>query len=286
MKSLIIGANGMVGTALSRQLPNAIKTVRLPDPVPTRFELYADITKYETLFPVFANYRPEVVYLAAANTNVDKCESLETNVTNVRGPTQILRLCEQFGSKLVFFSSPYVFNGKSEWPYDIAEETAPINNYGMQKELVEQLILKSSLRFVIIRTVGVFGFDRERKNFVNRVSDTVNTGKKVYAPSDQVMNPISSSDLARIAVQLAKDEQGIFHVAGDACVSKYEFARTVADYFDHKNLIVPRTSEQMKQKAARPKMGCLDCHELEVLGIQIPNFYKSLYLFLDAEISS
>lgn len=285
MKSLIIGANGMVGGALSRQIPNAIKTVRLPEPVPTRFELYADITKYESLFSIFSNYRPDIVYLAAYNTDVDKCESPETDTTNIRGATTVLRLCEQFESKLVFFSSSYVFNGKAKHPYDLSEETNPINGYGRQKELVEQKILSSDAKFVIIRTVGVFGPDPARKNFVNRIEDTVVTEKKVFVPDDQYMNPIYSGDLARIAIQLAKKEQGVFHVAGSECVTKYQWARDIGEYFGYGKYVIPVPTKDMKQVAPRPRMGCLDCHELEVLGISIPNYFSSLNIFLDSEVA-
>lgn len=286
MKSLIIGANGMLGTALSRQLPNAIKTVRLPDPVPTRFEIYADITKYESLFSIFSNYRPELVFLTAYNTDVEKCENEETDATNIRGATTVLRLCEQFESKLIFFSSSYVFDGESKYPYDILEQANPINRYGFQKDFVEKKIITSDLEeFVIVRTVSVFGPDPARKNFVNQIEDNVTLGKKVFVPDDQFVNPVYSGDLARLAVHLAKHERGLFHVAGDTCLTKYEWAVKVASYFGYEKYVVPLSSKDMKQMAKRPKMGCLDCHELEIVGQGIPSFKAGLDLFLDSEVA-
>lgn len=286
MKSLIIGANGMLGTALSRQLPNAIKTVRLPDPVPTRFEIYADITKYESLFSIFSNYRPELVFLTAYNTDVEKCESEETDATNIRGATTVLRLCEQFESKLIFFSSSYVFDGESKYPYDILEQTNPVNRYGFQKDFVEKKIITSDLNeFVIIRTVSVFGPDLSRKNFVNQIEDNVTLEKKVFVPDDQYVNPVYSGDLARLAIHLAKHERGLFHVAGDTCLTKHEWAVKVASYFGYEKYVVPLSSKDMRQMAKRPKMGCLDCHELEVVGQGIPSFKAGLDLFLDSEVA-
>lgn len=280
MKSLIIGAHGMVGLALSRQLPNAIKTVRL-DPSPTRFELYADINKHETLFSIFSEYRPDVVFLAAYETNVDGCEDLTTNITNVRGPTTVLRLCEQFGSKLVFFSSSYIFDGKSKTPYRTIDEPNPISNYGQQKLTVENLIKSSQANFLIVRTVGVFGPDKGRKNFVSRISDAIATGKKVHVPNDQYMNPIASWDLARAAVMLARDTKGVVHVAGNSCLNKYEWALEVAKYFGERGSnIIATSSKEMKQPAKRPKMGCLKTE----LPLAIADFSTSLNAFLDSEV--
>lgn len=278
-KSLIIGS-GLIGTALRKQIKeNVLYTSR-----DTTKGTYVDISNYESLFSVFSEYRPNVVYLAASNAYVDACEDIETNRDNVRGPVMVLRLCEQFECKFVFFSSSYVFNGKSRYPYSEKQELNPVQNYGKQKEAVENLILTSDAKYVIIRTVGVFGSDINRRNFVTQVIDTVSTKKKVYAPIDQFMNPINSDDLASITVQLANKYNGIFHVAGDECLTKYDFALRVAKYLDREKYVIPVTSEEMKQKALRPKMGCLDCSVIEERGIKIPSFENGLQRFMSMEL--
>jgi len=77
MKSLIIGTQGLVGSALTRCLPNAIQGIPMEATDPK--QRYMDIMKYETLFKVFSEIRPRVVYLAAAIANVDKCEDFGTS---------------------------------------------------------------------------------------------------------------------------------------------------------------------------------------------------------------
>ena len=281
MKSLIIGSQGLVGSALKKYIPNAIEGVQMESK--TKEQVYIDITKYETLFKVFSEKRPKVVYLPAAIADVDKCEDVSTNVVNIRGITTVLRLCEQFESKLVWFSSSYVFDGYSKTPYTVVADTNPLNNYGKQKEAIERLILKSDTSFVIIRTVGVFGEERRKKNFAKQVISSVFAGTKVNVPEDQYMNPILSTDLARISVQLADKENGLFHVSGDTCISKYDFAVRIAKYFNLENLVIPTTTEKMKQRAMRPKMGCLDCSSLTELGIQIPSLESGILKFLQLE---
>lgn len=283
MRTLIIGARGLVGSALKRYIPDALCGISVEPK--EKDQVYTDITKYETLFKVFSNYRPQVVYLPAAITHVDKCEDDSTNVVNVRGATTVLRLCESFESKLVYFSSSYVFNGKKKSPYTTLEETDPINNYGKQKVAVENLILESKLPALIVRTVGIYGPERLKKNFAKQVISAIFKGQKVFAPSDQKMNPILSIDLAKITVYLADKHTGIWHVSGDTCLTKYEFAKRIAGYFGLEDLVESKTTEEMSQKALRPKNACLDCSELNRVGIKVPSFDGGLVAFLGMEYS-
>lgn len=283
MKSLIIGSQGLVGSALSRIIPDAICGIQME--AFEKNQMYIDITKYETLFKAFSIHRPKIVYLAAAIADVNSCENYGTSIVNVRGSTNVVRLCEQFDSKLVFYSSSYVFDGEKNAPYTEEDEPHAIQSYGKQKLNMEYLIEENSdLDYVIIRTVGVFGTERKKKNFAKQVISSVFAGKTVYAPDDQWMNPILSDDLARVSVKLAEGNgYGIVHVAGDTCITKYEFAQRIAGYFGYSSLVKPISTEAMKQKAARPKMGCLDCSYLLDYGIEIPSLNSGLQKFLSAD---
>ena len=197
MKSLIIGSQGLVGSAISRMVPNAVCGIQME--AFEKHQMYIDITKYETLFKAFSIHRPKIVYLAAAIADVNSCESYGASTVNVRGSTNVVRLCEQFDSKLVFYSSSYVFDGTKDAPYTEKDEPSPIQQYGVQKLTMEDLISQSDLDYVIIRTVGVFGTERKKKNFAKQVISSVFAGKTVYAPDDQWMNPILSDDLAMVS---------------------------------------------------------------------------------------
>lgn len=280
MTDLIIGGKGLVGSALKRQLPDAWVGINVE---PTSHdEVYTDITKYETLFKAFKNIRPDFVYLVASIAHVDACEeSAGTDVVNVRGATTVLRLCESFGAKLIYFSSSYVFDGEKNSPYTVLDVPCPINRYGNQKASVENLIVSSDADFLIVRTVGVYGVERQKKNFAKQVISSIFRCKKVFVPDDQKMNPILSNDLARVTVQLAKRYGGIHHVAGNVCMTKYDFAHRIASYFNLESLIEPKSSDEMNQKARRPRNGCLDCSELEKMGIPVPDFDAGLTRFME-----
>lgn len=281
MRTLIIGGRGMVGSAIKRQIPDALVGISVEPKAED--QVYTDVTKYETLFKVFKKFRPQIVYLPAAIAHVDNCESQGTDLVNIRGAATVLRLCDSFESKLVYFSSSYVFDGEKSSPYSVLDEPNPVNHYGHQKLTVENLILQSEADALIIRTVGVYGIERLKRNFAKQVISALFAGRKVFAPDDQYMNPILSADLARISIRLANKYKGIWHVAGDTCLSKYEFASRIAGYFGLDGMVEPRTSDKMNQKARRPKNACLDCSELRNVGMDVPDFDAGLVRFLSME---
>lgn len=281
MRALIIGARGLVGSALAKKIPDALLGINLEPK--EKNQVYIDLAKYETLFKVFSTYRPQVVYLAGSIAHVDKCEDLGTSLVNVKGAIETLRLCESFEAKLVFFSSSYVFDGEKKEPYSTLDVANPVNMYGHQKLTVENTILKSKLPSLIIRTVGVYGPERLNRNFAKQVVSNVFKGQKVICPNDQKMNPILSTDLARITIKLAEKQTGIWHVAGDTCLTKYEFAKRIAKSFSLDGFVEGVTTEEMKQAAKRPKNGCLDCSELNRVGITVPSFEAGLTNFLQME---
>lgn len=271
--NVIFGSDGMIGRALARQMPDALRYNRSQ----------VDICDYSQMFSLFSEHRPQVLFLAAANSNVDACEDVNTGKVNVAGTLLVLRLCEMFDTKLVWFSSSYVFNGLSRVPYEEQTPTDPVQNYGRQKEKVEQEILHGHTPNLIVRTVGVFGNEIGNKNFVKSVAASVTTRRKVFAPTDQYMNPIFSNDLANIVVGLSRHHTGIFHVAGDQCVSKYEYAVQVAKWFSKEHMVEGVTSDKVKRKVPRPRMACLDCGEIGLLGYSIPSFTVGLSQFLESE---
>jgi len=91
--------------------------------------------------------------------------------------------------------------------------------------------------------------------------------------------------LARITIQLAEKENGLFHVAGDTSLTKYEFASKIAKYFGLEGNVIGVSTEEMKQAALRPKMGSLDCSHLTKLGISIPSLDAALVNFLALEFN-
>lgn len=293
MRTVVFGANGLVGSALMSYLSDAIGTYHNSKDnfLPDRCYEFLDVTDHKKVEEFFVRHKPQKVFIACANPYVDGCEKLESDKVNVTGISRLVVFAGELDAQVVFFSSSYVFEGTSQTPYKPHDETFPVQRYGRQKEIIERLIFnRPGLQFLIIRTVGVFGKEGTPKNFVDQVKRAVKENKRICVPSDESMNPIWSQDLAKTAIHLASRYGGdIFHVAGNKCVTKYEWAIDIARLLGCKKpheLIVGVKSENMQTnnpdvpRALRPANGCLDCGSLTAHALTIPSLERGLEQYL------
>src|SRR5579864_8870774 len=113
MRVTILGATGLLGNALMREWHD--------DEITGLGSRDVDIRSTEQLKDVFARYRPEWLVLAAAYTDVDGCETnrdLAFDV-NCTGAVNVVRTAAQAGTRVIFLSTDYVFDGKKGQPYEI-----------------------------------------------------------------------------------------------------------------------------------------------------------------------
>jgi dTDP-4-dehydrorhamnose reductase len=281
---LVIGANGTIGSVLLSYLSDAVGTFHKnhDNLIDGRQYCHLDITEKQSVESLFALHKPKKVFLAAGVTSVDSCEMLESDAVNSLGVSHVITACGE-NSQLIFFSSSYVFDGNSQTPYKPKDEPSPINRYGRQKELTEKLLFsREGMQFLVIRTVAVFG---GRNDFVSQVSKAVKEGKRIHVPVDQTVTPIYVRDLAKTAIHLSDRYSGeIFHVAGNKCITYYDFAVQIAYKLGCKkphDLIVGVKLDDMEQLARRPKNACLDCNFLEARAFNIPSLEKGLKKFFD-----
>ncbi|MBI2029076.1 dTDP-4-dehydrorhamnose reductase [Candidatus Gottesmanbacteria bacterium] len=267
MKTLIIGASGLVGGALyhqfrkkSHQVVGTYNTYKV-DPF-----ISLDITNKEQAEKTIADFGPDVVLSPAAFAHVDKCEQEPQlcRLVNVNGIKNLIDTIRNINTQFVFFSTDYVFDGKSG-PYKEEDRTNPINLYGKLKLEVEEYIKDHLDRYLIIRTANVFGWERQNKNFVVNLISKNKRGEKMRIVNDQFGSPTYAPQLAQAIYCLVSDSRtGLYHVAGRSVIDRYSFALEVADVFDlDKSLISSITTSQLGQKVPRPQKGGLIIDKVE-----------------------
>lgn len=253
---LIIGASGLVGEDLVRAAPNAgleAMGTYHSHPVPDMQRL--DIRSRTEVQLLVAKVRPTIVYLPASLANVDYCElhPEEGYATNVVGVCNVVRAVNNVGAKLIYFSSDYIFDGKAG-PYRENDPANPICEYGRQKLIAEHYVALHARDYLIVRTTVVYGWERQGKNFVYRLLNTLEAGQILKVPVDQIGNPTYAPNLAQAVVELAlSDARGVYHVVGPERVNRYEFACEAASVFGlDGSLIQPVATSQLGQPAPRP----------------------------------
>lgn len=257
MKVLILGGSGLVGGYIFSQSQalglNPVGTTREAGD-PTLLQL--DLRDESALVTLIEREQPDIIFHAAAQANVEYCEDHpeESRAVNVEPVQSLVKILKGTKTRIVFFSSDYVFDGQ-HGPYRENDTPRAINEYARQKLECEQ-ILQSELptTSLIPRITVVYGWERQGKNFVTRLIQTLKRGETMRAPIDQIGSPSYAANVAQAAIELATQGQhGIFHTSGPELMDRFEFSKVACEVFGlDANLLQRVTTPELKQKAARP----------------------------------
>ena len=274
---LVIGSTGLVGSKLASMAANhgfeSYNTQNTrKSPFPNSFQL--DITDRHATLRVVREIQPKVIVNTAALTNVDYCETHqeEAESVNVGGTTNLAEAAQENNSRLVHTSTDSVFDG-THGHYSESDTPNPINHYAMTKLASEKVVSKLS-NYAIARPSVVYGWHSQvakvhagskTMNFAMFVLDKLERNETVRAIRDQYSSPTFADNLAEGLLRLAKSpENGIFHTAGRSCLSRYEFAIKLTEFFAYPSILVqPVFTREFLQEAVRPKNCCLRVEKAE-----------------------
>ncbi|MBM7613936.1 dTDP-4-dehydrorhamnose reductase [Alkaliphilus hydrothermalis] len=250
MKICILGGTGQLGNELNKVLQHQ--------------EIYSfgkkdfDITNLEESYKRLRVIDPEVIIHAAAYTNVDGCEKKQdvAQQVNVEGTENIAKISERIGSRLIYISSDYVFDGEKETPYDEGDQPNPINVYGKTKYAGELEVMKNTDKHFIVRTAWLYG--HKGKNFIQTVLNLATSKTLLNVVDDQRGCPTYALDLAAALGELTKlDDYGIYHLVNEGNCTWYELADTICRCKKLSAKVNPIKTTELNQKAPRPKNSSL-----------------------------
>lgn len=256
-RAVIFGASGLIGSHLLRvghRKGASVVGTCYSNCMPGLRRL--DITDANAVSSLLRALDPGVIFLPAANPNVDLCETEpeRTRRVNVEPVRTVATIAARTRSRVVFYSSDYVFDGQGG-PYSEADIPAPICEYGQQK-LEAETVLRELLpdQHLILRVTVVYGWEHQGKNFVARLVRTLREGMQMRVPSDQVGSPTLVDDIASASWALAEaGAKGTFHLAGPDLLDRFEFARRAAASFGlDAGLVQPVSTSELRQAAPRP----------------------------------
>jgi dTDP-4-dehydrorhamnose reductase len=263
---LITGGGGMLAGALRKVLQQH----GAPSPIVCD-RTACDITDANALGDLFARVKPTLALNCAAYTKVDLAEKeLEKAVAvNSTGPVILAALCREFGTKLVHYSTDYVFDGSLRRPLRPDDPVGPKSAYGRSKLLGEQAIQRvEGLEFLILRTAWLYGAGGP--NFVQTMVKAARAGKPLKVVNDQVGSPTHTIDLAEATLHLLdRGASGIWHVSNAGQTTWFDFARAIFQEWNLSPDLQPTTSAEWKatrpDSAARPAYSVFDVTPVETL---------------------
>lgn len=247
MKILVTGADGMLGQDLCPILEDCgheVIETDLPE---------IDITKPDVILDVLSSEKPDVVIHCAAYTNVDKAEEdIETaRLINKTGTKNVAEVCAKLDIPIVYISTDYVFDGKSNVPYLPNSPKNPINNYGLTKSEGEDEVKKLCEKYYIVRTSWLYG--HHGKNFVETMLSLANKDE-LKVVDDQTGCPTWTVELSNGIAKILEENKpyGIYHVCGSGSTTWYGFAKQIFEFSKLNVNLLPCKTEEFPRPAARP----------------------------------
>jgi dTDP-4-dehydrorhamnose reductase len=257
---LIIGAGGMLARAWEELLQ--ARGVKYAAWSIDQFNLClpADIARLSAEW--------ELVVNCAAYTQVDLAEKEPEAADKVNGTAvgDLARRIAELGTKLVHYSTDYVFDGLASEPYAVDAAMAPSGAYGRSKALGERLVRESGARALIIRTSWLYA--PWAKNFVRTIAGLLRTKPELKVVHDQRGRPTSAVQLAERSWALCEHGlEGTFHVTDSGECTWYELAVEIREVLGLSTPIAPVATSEFPLPAPRPAYSVLDVSKADaVLG--------------------
>ena len=292
MKVLVTGVGGQLGYDVMNELAKRGHTGVGSDILPevTNLDMeyvQMDITDADSVNEAIERIAPDAVIHCAAWTAVDAAEDEENiekvRAINAKGTDNIAKACKKTGSKMMYISTDYVFDGQGEEPWDPdCKDYAPLSVYGQTKLEGEQAVSGTIDKYFIVRIAWVFGVNG--KNFIKTM---LNVGKKfdtVKVVSDQIGTPTYTYDLSRLLVDMIEsDKYGYYHATNEGgYISWYDFTCEIFKQAGYTTNVVPVTTEEYGiSKAARPYNSRLEKKKLVENGFEpLPTWQDALSRYL------
>lgn len=228
MKILVIGKNGQLGQSLKR-ITHLSNSENIDTYVFVGKE-EIDLTDLNSIKSYFANRSYDLIVNCAAYTQVDKAEDdeIQAKLVNYNAVKEIAKIANNKNIALIHISTDYVFDGKSERPYQELDTPNPINIYGKTKLAGENAIKEvMPNNGIIIRTSWVYS--EFGNNFVKTMLRLGREKSELSVIGDQIGSPTYASDLADAILKIISFSNKnisteIYNYSSDGEISWYDFA--------------------------------------------------------------
>lgn len=266
MKVLLIGADGQLGTDIA-----AIFT-------PPDFELVPltikdiDIADFNRTGAIIDKNAPDIIINTAAYHNVPECEKNPEQAfrVNTLAVSNLVKICRGRKSRLIHFSTDYVFDGSRKTPYDEDDAPNPLNTYAVSKLAGEQFV-RMLPNYYIIRTASLFGLagclGKGGTNFVESMLNLAQTKSVIPVTANIISSPTYTYDLAQKMKEMILDNppSGIYHITNQGACSWYEFAVEIFKQAGLKVKVEPKEESAEAAGVRRPLYSALTSKKLKPL---------------------
>ncbi len=240
---LVTGASGLVGTCFLREWvskddPSPIFAVHQHQDIQIQDQnitpLKLNLLDEKAVHAKLSEIQPEVIlHLAKSPKFYNKGEQEYSDNEEMLHHLKswCLRKPPEQSPYFIFASTDMVYDGKKSSLYrEDVEEPHPLQPYGASKLRCEKLVNELP-HSVILRISLVYSFD-PIDTWTETILNTARSGDSLNCFIDEIRSQVHAEDLAyALRTVINKRPAGIFHIAGDEPLSRYEYALTVLERY-------------------------------------------------------
>lgn len=281
-KNILIFGGGHVSQGIQKALHDTHHEVHCITSDTIDYMDFAAIRDY-----IVRKIYPDIVINTVAYTDVPGAElrdrKAKVQELNVIFPVMASIWTQNIHAEFVHFSTNFVFDGKSNEPYDEYALTNPLNYYGITKNRAD-IILSYREQTKVFRLAGVysnqgFSFASQMKSkFMDIKKGLPSWHNSIDVVEDQFVQPSHADWIGEVVVQcLDKPYYGMYNLVPDGYCSYADWAEHMLDRTDKawaKTKINRIVSDALiAQQVARPKRAILDNSRIkETFGLTFPTW--------------
>jgi dTDP-4-dehydrorhamnose reductase len=276
---LITGANGQLGSELKIVSKNFWGYDFIFTDIDT-----LDLTNSGQTAEFIRKSRPDWIINCAAYNLVDKAENepdtaMLINGTAVKNISEVIRGSE---CRFIHISSDYVYDGKSNTPYNEMSPANPLSAYGRSKLAGEKYALLHH-GSMIIRTSWLYS--SFGNNFVKTILSHAKEKESLRVVFDQTGTPTYAADLAGAVMSIVSGvirnqfalNAGIYNYSNEGVCTWYDFATEIIREASLSCQVNPILTKDYITAAERPVYSVMDKTKIkENYRLSMPHWRSSL----------
>ncbi|NBT58431.1 NAD-dependent epimerase/dehydratase family protein [bacterium] len=266
---LLLGARGLLGSEINSSFSSFLSKANFYPQDSSSL----DLTDHKTVLKTIKKINPSWIINATAFANVDGAETErnKAQILNAEVPEQLADLASELKSRLVHFSTEYVFSGEGDRPWSETDAKLPVkpNWYAETKLRGENAVLRHP-EHLVLRIQWLYG--KKKNRFVS-----IGNKDRFTPLVDQFGAPTWTGDVVTALSALMKQKaSGLFHFAYDDFASWFEVYEFVKSELNLPVQLVPTRSQDLGFPARRPLNGRLSNEKLKKqLGVKSLGSWKS-----------
>lgn len=292
----IFGISSFVGSSLAEFLKKDFRVIGTYSHNPVEIEgvltFPMDISNRDAIQLVLFTFKPDITLYCIGLSSLQDCDENEKlgDALNTTGLFSVAGFTERYKSKLIYFSSAYVFTGEKVM---FLEDDTPLANttYGKTQGSAEFFIQKSCLNYLIFRCPKMYGRSLVpgQKNWFEVIQDQLFKGESINVDNNiktGFLDVIYLAMLLKLSIQKNATNR-LFQVSSSDIMSLYEFSKEYAEVFGDKADLVGKTtwsfpeiqSSIIQSSAAEGLEYRMDTENVEsYLNVKLPSIRESLEL--------